>query len=155
MANNLLFPENGSTHAYLTDVEITKGEKQLLERAEHGYLLLTLVSNLEKGFTISPDSIPLDGQLRLIHFGPLDGKRAMEIMTIAYDGGKHVLREEVGYEKVERVKFSLKEKGSDWKWRRVCIDGAIVAIEEGGWFEVHVVDAKAEVLSVVSPNSGR
>lgn len=127
-------------HAYRADVSG-------ISREEHGYLLWTMVSNLEKGFTISPKSLPLDGKMWFVHFGVLSGKEAMDVMGSAYDGGKHVLREDVGYDKVREVKVGMKE--GDLKWRRVCIDGAIVAVEDGGWFEVSLVGKDGEVLCVV------
>lgn len=127
-------------HAYQADVTG-------VAREEHGYLLWTMVSNLEKTFTISPKSLPLDGKMWFVHFGVLNGKEAMDVMGSAYDGGKHVLRNEVGYEEVRDVKVLIKEK--DLKWRRVCIDGAIVAVEEGGRFELSLVEKEDELLSVV------
>jgi diacylglycerol kinase family enzyme len=102
---------------------------------------------LEKTFTISPDSAPLDGQLRIVHFGALDGKEVTSIMGSAYDGGKHVERDDVGYSSVNSVRIDFKEKGEDHTWRRVCIDGSIVAVEEGGWVDVSM--AEGEVLQVV------
>ena len=142
VANDLLFGEG--PHAYQADVVVNG--KRISD--EHGYLLMTMVSNLEKAFTISPDSKPLDGQMWLIHFGALSGKEAMDVMGSAYNGGKHVLREEVRYENVTVVKVLIREEG-DWKWRRVCIDGAVVAIDEGGWFEVSVVESEREVMCVI------
>ncbi|KAK4143375.1 uncharacterized protein C8A04DRAFT_29020 [Dichotomopilus funicola] len=98
------------------------------------YVLATLVSNLEKTFTISPASRPLDGQLRLVHFGDVGGARTMEIMTAAYAEGDHVKLEDVGYEAVEEVKVTVNEE--DPRWRKVCIDGSIVELEKGGWMSV-------------------
>ncbi|KAI8629225.1 TRM-domain-containing protein [Xylariaceae sp. FL1651] len=116
----------------------------------HAYVLATLVSNLEKTFCISPASRPLDGRLRLVHFGPVDGAKTMEIMMAAYDGGKHVdMRwkgtttpqsqeqqregggeERVGYEEISEVRITTHEE--DARWRKVCIDGTIVEIPVGG-----------------------
>ncbi|KAI0815598.1 ATP-NAD kinase-like domain-containing protein [Xylaria sp. FL0064] len=108
------------------------GEKiyEKLDRDEHAYILATTVSNLEKTFCISPASQPLDGQLRLVHFGPVDGTRTMGIMMAAYDGGKHVGMDGVGYEQIEQIRITTHEE--DARWRKVCIDGTIVEIPVGG-----------------------
>ncbi|KAI1754977.1 ATP-NAD kinase-like domain-containing protein [Xylaria castorea] len=141
------------SHAYRATVEIirstSRGETantERLDRDRHAYILATPVSNLEKTFCISPASQPLDGQLRLVHFGPVDGAKTMEIMMAAYDGGKHVdmrwgtttvegqSREEdtdgVGYEDINEVRITTHEE--DARWRKVCIDGTIVEIPTGG-----------------------
>lgn len=105
------------------------------------YILATLVSNLERTFTISPASRPLDGRLRVVHFGDVGGgERTMEIMMAAYRGGEHVGMEGVGYEgggeddEVEELRVEVRE--TDARWRKVCVDGTIVEVEEGGWFVV-------------------
>ncbi|KAK3324673.1 ATP-NAD kinase-like domain-containing protein [Cercophora scortea] len=98
------------------------------------YVLATLVSNLEKTFTISPASKPLDSVLRLLHFGDVGGEKTMEIMMAAYNQGAHVGDSLVGYEAVDGVKVAVLEK--DARWRKVCIDGTIVELEEGGWMVV-------------------
>ncbi|KAI1273358.1 ATP-NAD kinase-like domain-containing protein [Xylaria sp. FL0933] len=129
------------SHAYRATVEIsrsspssssiTNGEKiyEKLHRDEHAYILATTVSNLEKTFCISPASQPLDGQLRLVHFGPVDGARTMGIMMAAYDGGKHVGMDDVGYDEIDEIRITTHEE--DAKWRKVCIDGTIVEIPAG------------------------
>lgn len=94
------------------------------------YALVTMLSNMEKTFTISPHGKPLDGVLRLVHFQGVDGPRTMEIMMAAYDGGKHVDLKDVGYEVVEEVKVTTLEE--DARWRKVCIDGTIVEIPKDG-----------------------
>ncbi|KAI3331805.1 ATP-NAD kinase-like domain-containing protein [Xylariaceae sp. AK1471] len=136
------------SHAYRATVHIssssttTEGQTigtKRLGRDRHAYILATLVSNLEKTFCISPSSQPLDGQLRLVHFGPVDGAKTMEIMMAAYDEGKHVnmrwgkTEEEgdrVGYEEISEVRITTHEE--DARWRKVCIDGTIVEIPAGG-----------------------
>ncbi|KAK7757716.1 hypothetical protein SLS62_000094 [Diatrype stigma] len=127
-----------------------------IARDRHAYVLATLVSNLEKTFTISPASRPLDGRLRLVHFGDIGGARTMDVMMRAYDGGKHVgMRFEkddekgrekggdeeeeehaVGYEEVAEVRVTTRE--SDPRWRKVCIDGTIVELPPGGTMTVAV-----------------
>ncbi|TRX98123.1 hypothetical protein FHL15_000768 [Xylaria flabelliformis] len=143
------------SHAYRATVEIvrssSKGETQRIDRDRHAYILATPVSNLEKTFCISPASRPLDGQLRLVHFGPVDGAKTMEIMMAAYDGGKHVdMRweattlegqgqeekiDEVGYETIDEIRITTHEE--DARWRKVCIDGTIVEIPTGGCIVVN------------------
>jgi hypothetical protein len=133
-------------HAYKALVTLDGKE---VERQEHGYILATLVSNLEKTFTISPDSIPLDGKLRVLDFGPMSGGDIMGIMKGAYDAGKHIAMPEVAYRVVDEIKILFKEAGDDFKWRRCCIDGLIVGVEEGGWMEVRMFPSSQGVLNVV------
>jgi diacylglycerol kinase family enzyme len=78
-AKAALYPEDGSSpHRYRGRVSVLHGsEWRELEEQEHAYVLATFVSNLEKNFTISPASMPLDGKLRLIHFGPMSGDRGI------------------------------------------------------------------------------
>ncbi|KAK3936280.1 ATP-NAD kinase-like domain-containing protein [Diplogelasinospora grovesii] len=89
------------SHAYNATVEIlhkTGGGREdtkdgvmiKLDGDRFNYVLTTMVSNLEKTFTISPASKPLDGQLRLVHFGDVGGKKTMDIMMAAYNDGAHV-----------------------------------------------------------------
>jgi diacylglycerol kinase family enzyme len=135
-AKEALFPSDGSPpHAYRGTVSIRRpGEDwKNIPRQEHGYVLATFVSQLEAGFTISPASKPLDGKLRLVHFGDLGGQEAMDVMTKAFQGGKHVDDNRVGYEEIEGVLIEFEDE--DPRWRRVCIDGIIV-VGEGGWVEV-------------------
>ncbi|KAK3487871.1 ATP-NAD kinase-like domain-containing protein [Neurospora hispaniola] len=126
----------------------------LLPKDSHStYILLTLVSNLEKTFCISPASRPLDGQLRLVHFGFDEegaggadaeagnrGKQTMDIMMAAYRDGAHIndpeekFKDVVGYEEVEEIKVVINE--TDERWRKVCVDGTIVEVEKGGWVTV-------------------
>ncbi|KUJ14599.1 uncharacterized protein LY89DRAFT_621164 [Mollisia scopiformis] len=152
VANDLLFPDDGTRpHAYLAEVVLSyDGHKDTVPRGEHGYVLATLVSNLEKTFTISPESAPFDRALRVVHFGALSGEETMEIMKAAYDDGKHVQSDEVGYENVESMRINFKESGESWKWRRCCVDGSIVGVEEGGWMEVSLLGSGEEVVDVVA-----
>ncbi|KAL7950225.1 ATP-NAD kinase-like domain-containing protein [Trichoderma barbatum] len=106
---------------------------------KHAYVLVTPLSNLERTFTISPASKPLDGKLRLVHFGTVGGERTMDVMMKAYDGGKHIGTKwddghEVRYEEVDEVKVTILEE--DERWRKVCIDGTIVDIPKGGQLSV-------------------
>ncbi|KAI1094840.1 TRM-domain-containing protein [Rostrohypoxylon terebratum] len=136
MVGQQLLQEN---HAYHAIVE--------LDRDRHAYILVAMVSNLEKTFTISPSSKPLDGQLRLVHFGVVSGEKTMEIMMQAYNGGRHVdmkwttddgKEEGVGYDKARVVKITTLEE--DDRWRNVCIDGTIVELPQGGTMTVKTED---------------
>jgi diacylglycerol kinase family enzyme len=149
VAKDLLFPEDGTKpHAYKAQIMLKGGSP--VDRKEHGYVLASLVSNLEKTFTISPAGKPLDGRLRVVHFGALDGQGTMEVMKAAYADGKHVEMDDVGYEDVEGLRIDFEEEGESWKWRRCCVDGLIVGVEEGGWMEVGLVGEGNEPVDVVS-----
>ncbi|CZT08020.1 uncharacterized protein RAG0_13256 [Rhynchosporium agropyri] len=150
VARNLL----KSPHAYQTDVTFYQGSKEtVLERKEHGYVLATLVSNLEKTFLISPESKPFERALRVVHFGPLTGEETMGVMLAAYDKGRHLKHARVGYEKVDGIKIRFREEkeGDDeGRWRRCCIDGTIIRVEEGGWMDVRVLEQGKEAICVVA-----
>jgi diacylglycerol kinase family enzyme len=148
VAKDLLFPEDRSKpHAYLAEVLL---DGKVIDRKEHGYVLASLVSNLEKTFTISPASKPLDGKLRVVNFGALGGEDTMEVMKAAYAGGKHTEMSDVGYESIGELRVEFKEEGESWKWRRCCVDGLIVGVEKGGWMEVGLVGKGNEAVDVVS-----
>ncbi|KAI1446408.1 ATP-NAD kinase-like domain-containing protein [Annulohypoxylon stygium] len=145
------------SHPYKAVVEFSAEDGshlQRLDRDRHAYILIAMVSNLEKTFTISPSSKPLDGQLRLVHFGVVGGKKTMEIMMQAYNGGKHVdmkwttddgKEEGVGYDKARVVKITTLEE--DDRWRKVCIDGTIVELPPGGTMTVKTEDkSRLQVL---------
>ncbi|KAK0715037.1 ATP-NAD kinase-like domain-containing protein [Lasiosphaeris hirsuta] len=139
------------SHAYDAAVETrargsAKWAKVRTRGGRFNYVLATMVSNLEKTFTISPASRPLDGQLRLVSFGGVGGEKTMEIMMAAYRGGEHVgmrwgegeEEDGVGYDEVEEVRVTIDEE--DPRWRKVCIDGTIVEVEKGGWMTVGRAD---------------
>ena len=152
VAKDLMFPEDGSApHAYRANVTLFKpGERrEVIERKEHGYILATPLSNLERAFTISPSSKPLDGQLRLVHFRAVSGEQTMEIMKEAYNAGNHTNLDEVSYESIDGMRIDVKEEGQDWKWRRFCVDGVIVGVEENGWMEVQTVKHGREAVDIL------
>lgn len=142
-AKELLYPSDGSeTHRYRGEISLFKsdphtGEKYVenISLEEHMYVLASLVSNLEKGFTISPASLSLDGLLRLVHFGPVSPEEASKLLGLAYQGGRHVHEPGVRYEEIEGLRIVFHEENENW--RRTCVDGKIIAVEEGGWMEVH------------------
>lgn len=133
------------SHPYTADVEVRRpgASFEQLPREEHAYVLTTMVSNLERTFMISPASQPLDGQLRTVHFGNIGGQRAMEAMTKAYDGGKHVDvkwddGEKIHYEEVDEIRITLQDE--DGRWRKICVDGTIVEIPKGGQISLKKLD---------------
>ena len=152
-AKELLSPSDGSApHVYKGLITLFKLDenghetRQTLNTQEYGYILATLVSNLEQTLTISPHSKPLDGQLRLLHFGPAPSEEVMKILGLAFQGGSHVDDEAVGYESVEGIRIDFDER--DARWRRVCVDGKIVCVGESGWVEVRK-NSNADVLDIV------
>jgi diacylglycerol kinase family enzyme len=157
-ARENLFPADGSgAHAYRAKVLLKKrGGNEKKEgwvevgRDEHSYVLATLVSNLEKDFVISPDSKPLDGRLRVVHFGHFRGEEVMRIMDLAYQGGKHVQDGAVGYEDVEGVRIDFAGTEKDGRWRRICVDGTIFRVEEDGWVEITKEPSQVLQLNVLA-----
>ncbi|WPH02761.1 Hypothetical protein R9X50_00562900 [Acrodontium crateriforme] len=153
-AKEALFPSDGSPcHEYKgrvlvarTQSELQTGKWELIERDSHGYILATFCRYLEKGFTISPQSQPLDSQLRMVHFGHVSGQDAVDIMGKAYKGGKHVEDARVGYEAIEGLRIEFEE--DDGRWRRVCVDGKTVRVEQGGWVEIR--SGGGSVLDVIT-----
>ncbi|QPG94911.1 hypothetical protein C2857_007291 [Epichloe festucae Fl1] len=137
------------SHPYRASVEVmtsSEPEYRRVGRDTHGYVLVSMVSNLEKTFTVSPGTRPLDGKLRLVQFGPVGEKKTVEVMMGAYDGGKHTLLEwedgeKVRYEEVERVRVVTQEE--DGRWRKFCVDGTIVHVERGGGMVVEAVEEAA------------
>ncbi|KAF5540284.1 diacylglycerol kinase catalytic [Fusarium mexicanum] len=134
------------SHPYAAKVSIRRRGSTTFEdipRESHAYVLTALVSNMERKFAISPATKPLQSQLRLVHFGPIGGERTMSVMMKAYDEGSHVDMqwpdgEKVGYDEVVEVKILVLEK--DERWRKVCIDGTIVEIPEGGNMSIKMLD---------------
>ena len=128
-----------TSHAYDAEVKFYKAGSaasapyQLSRR--FNYVLASMVSNLEKTFTISPASEPLDGQLRLIYFGDVGGTKTMEIMMAAYNNGAHVgmrwksaagggdseeqAEEYVGYDSIDELQVNVLEP--DARWRKVYV----------------------------------
>lgn len=169
VANELLNPDGGKStpHAYEANVIINDVESIPVDT--HGYILASLVSNLEEKFTISPKSNEkLDGKLRLVQFGAHDvslchrtiricsyitmqADTVMKIMGAAYNGGAHTQLDEVLYREVNKLEINFKDKGKDWKWRRCCVDGTIVGVEEGGQMKVEMVESGEEVVNIVIP----
>lgn len=117
------------------------GTTGFMSRKQHKYILATMVSNLEETFCISPRSKTLDGALRLLAIGNQPSDKVMEVLTLAYQQGKHVedTKHLITYHEIDSLRIEFDEPGEEW--RQVCIDGKIVAIEEGGWVEVRRMPA--------------
>lgn len=140
-AKELLNPSDGSKpHVYQGRISLFKKNEngqeytEHLDRTRHMYVLATLVSNLEEKLKISPRSQPLDGQLRIIHFGGFPPDEVMRILGLAFAGGKHVDDDNVGYDNIEGMRIDFDE--DDSRWRRVCVDGKIIQVTKDGWVEV-------------------
>jgi diacylglycerol kinase family enzyme len=155
-AQELLAPRDGSApHRYRGRVLIRRGasggfrEFEPLEPREHMYVLVTMISNLEEHFCISPASKPLDGQLRLVRIAAASAGKLMQVLESAYQEGKHVEDKSVQYEAVEGLRIDVED--DDERWRQVCIDGKIVAVEQGGWVEVRK-ESRTGVRLVMPPS---
>ena len=154
-AKELLAPSDGSApHAYKGRITLSKrnttGEQtqEVLEAKEYMYLLVALVSNLEEKFIISPRSKPLDGELRLLHFPSVSPPEVLKILGLAFQGGRHVEDPAVGYDVIEGMRIDFDE--ADGRWRRVCVDGKIIRVAEGGWVELKKNSPAADILDVVA-----
>ena len=154
-AKEALYPSDGSEpHHYKAKVSLLKRsadgneEWTAIDRSDHAYVLTTIVSNLEDAFIISPASKPFDGHLRVVHFGHVDGNGFMRLMNLAYQGGKHVEDEVVSYDVVGGVRIEFQGLEQEPRWRRICIDGKIVRVEEDGWVEVR--KDEAPVIKLIS-----
>ncbi|MCJ1410030.1 hypothetical protein MMC19_004115 [Ptychographa xylographoides] len=151
-AQELLNPSDGSkSHVYRGRITLFKKDEsgneyaEQLDRQEHMYVLSAMVSNLEEKLTISPHSKPLDGQLRLLDFGALPSEDVMRIFGMAFSGGEHINDPAVSYRPIEGMRIDFED--SDGRWRRICVDGTIVLVEDGGWVEVR--KEPQEVLSLI------
>jgi diacylglycerol kinase family enzyme len=134
-------------HAYRGRVSLLQGPTggrkvwNVLNHAEdeedrHSYVLATLVSRLEEGFVISPETTPLSCNLRVVAMPLMTGAELGRLLGLAYQGGKHVGEKGVRYEEVDGVRIEMQEGEGQGEWRVVCVDGKIVEVAEGGWVEV-------------------
>lgn len=137
-AKEALYPADGTApHAYKAQVStLSDNAWTPLTEKEHLYTLATLVSHLEQPFCISPHSKPLDGTMHLVHFGPMSGDETMRLMGLAYQGGKHIDEPAIRYESIDGLRIEFQGREEEARWRRVCVDGKIVRVEEDGWVEV-------------------
>ena len=151
-AKELLSPPDGSaTHIYRGKItfsldESNRGEPEEAQAfREHSYLLACLVSNLEENFMVSPYSKPLDGRLRLLRVAPVSSTELFQLLQIAFQSGRHVENPAVYYNEFRHLRIDMMEK--DPRWRRVCVDGKIIIVNEGGWVEIY--RQETDVLEVV------
>ncbi|KAL8697510.1 MAG: hypothetical protein Q9201_007090 [Fulgogasparrea decipioides] len=152
-AKALMAPDDGSApHVYNGKITLYKTDDKGQEYSEEisetktSYIVATLVSNFEQSLTISPDSKPLDGQLRVLRFGDISGADVMRLVGMALRGGGHEKDEMAQYAPINGLKIQFEE--ADDRWRRVCVDGKIVRVEEGGWVEVR--KGNKEVVNLVT-----
>lgn len=168
VTQELVKPKDGSsTHVYRGRVKV---DEQYLERINtslsppdpfehnHGYVLATLVSDIANGFTISPESKPLDNQIRLVYFGALDNNATWDMMIAASTQGSHVQSASVRYTPIKSLAITMEEDDDKsqppqdhGKWRRVCIDGMIVELDKGGVMRIELVSPQQRSLRVVAP----
>jgi diacylglycerol kinase family enzyme len=121
------------------------GDWKSVGKDDHFYVLATLCSNLEEKFRISPSSKVGENVLHVVYFErPESGRDVMSIMQGAYEGGKHVENEAVRYQVAKGLKIEVAEE--EEKWRRVCVDGGIVVLPEGGSVEVRMNEAEGVKL---------
>ncbi|KAL8715692.1 MAG: hypothetical protein Q9225_006309 [Loekoesia sp. 1 TL-2023] len=140
-AKQLMAPDDGSEpHVYNGKITLYKSDDKGREYTEQisetktSYIVTTLVSNFEEKLCISPHSKPLDGQLRVLRFGDISAADVMRLLGMALQGGGHEKDEMVQYAPINGLRIQIDE--ADSRWRRVCVDGKIVRVEEGGWVEV-------------------
>ena len=141
-----MFPDFGFKNGGEDEEWVPRQERNGRERRLHSYVLVTMVSNLEESFTISPRSEPLDGKFRLLTVGAVGAEEVVRVLGLAYQGGKHVDESWKGwleYEEVEGVRIDFEEEDDGdgdgdgkGRWRRVCVDGTVVECPRGGWVEV-------------------
>lgn len=149
-AKELLAPPDSSPpHIYRGKITFPHDESNIGKLGEghefHSYLLASLVSNLEEKFVVSPYSEPLDGRLRLLRIGPVSGPELSQLMLPAFQGGQHVENPAVYYKRFCHLRIDMME--DDPKWRRVCVDGKIIIVNEGGWVEIQ--RQERDVLDIV------
>lgn len=152
-AKELMTPDDGSApHVYNGKITLYKSDDKGQEYSEDipdtstSYIVATLVSNFEQNLLISPHSKPLDGQLRVLRFGDISGADVMRLLWMAMRGGGHEKDEMTQYAPINGLKIQINEP--DARWRRVCVDGKIVRVEEGGYFEVR--KGQEEVVDLVA-----
>ncbi|KAI4230362.1 MAG: hypothetical protein L6R40_008027 [Gallowayella cf. fulva] len=140
-AKGLMAPDDGSApHVYNGKITLYKAVDNGQEYSEEipetrtSYIVATMVSNFEEQLTISPASKPLDGQLRVLRFGDISGAEVMRLIGMAMRGGGHEKDGMAQYAPINGLKIEFRE--SDSRWRRVCVDGKIIRVDEGGWMEV-------------------
>lgn len=109
------------------------------------YLLFSLVSQIEKGYIISPDSIFPDGNLYAIIIPAITNSEVSEVVMLPYQQGKHIQDSRVNYQNIRNsctvnifpfkqgLKSSTDEYNGDVQiYGRWCVDGVVVTVPETG-----------------------
>jgi hypothetical protein len=137
-AQRLLDPK---PHVYHGAIEV---DGTPVNPKEYTYLLISHVSHLEPTLPIAPQQTPLLDTLSLIEIGPMTGEGLMGVMNAVYAGAKHMDMEGVLFQSgVRRVRFTIDE--ADGRFRRICIDGEIFAVENGACIDIEMVDTGANI----------
>ncbi|KAL9637700.1 MAG: hypothetical protein Q9204_001773 [Flavoplaca sp. TL-2023a] len=159
-AKELMAPEDGSgPHVYSGKITLYKSDERGQETVEEiaetktSYIIATLVSKFEEKLTISPASKPLDGQLRVLRFGDIPAADVMRLMGMAMQAGGHEKDDMAQYAPINGLKINFNE--SDSRWRRVCVDGKIIKVDEGGLLEVRTSDKDVVNLRAAPANVQR
>jgi|SRR5579859_1152458 len=114
----------------------------------HTYLLISHVSHLEPTFQIAPRQSPLQSSVSVVQIGEMDGAGLMGVMKAVYDGSKHLEMESVKYfDRVREIEFVVGE--GEERWRRICVDGEIIVIEQGGRINVRVIEGEKSRVSIL------
>ncbi|KAI9818698.1 MAG: hypothetical protein M1832_004173 [Thelocarpon impressellum] len=146
-AKDLLYPaDGGDPHAYRARLTLNPSSASTnpVSPDKHSYILATLVSNLERNFTISPATPPLPASPHLVRIPPVSSDDLAGLMSAAYKSGAHTADPKVLYTLLPgglRIDF-LED---DARWRRVCVDGTIVRVVKGGWAELAMREGGAVV----------
>lgn len=97
--------------------------KQVLDLS---YFLLAGVSNFEKTFMISPQSVVAEDRLHLLAIPHIPADDIMALMNAAYDSGKHIRDNRVYYSPLEKsssLELSISDE-MDPSLSTICLDGS-------------------------------
>ncbi len=155
---------NTTTTANNNDPDTTKtpASSDLDPRSgdQHVYILAPLVSTLDPGFLISPTTNTPSETLYVLAIAPTADPKAtadnlMKTLTAAYQKGAHISSDSVVYHPISSLRISMQEP--EERWRQVCVDGKIIAVEQGGWVEVRMLPGMGmdgrRVVELVVPSS--
>ena len=103
----------------------------------HVYILAPLVNTLDPGFVISPSTDTPSNDLYLLAVKLGNAAELMRILTLAYQSGAHISEPSIVYHPISALRIDFHE--DEERWRQVCVDGKIVAVEKNGWVEVRML----------------
>jgi hypothetical protein len=84
----------------------------------------------------------------VVQIGEMDGAGLMGVMKAVYDGSKHLEMESVKFfDRVREIEFVVGE--GEERWRRICVDGEIIVIEQGGRINVSVIEGEKSRVSIL------